>query len=85
MKTLKILHTELREDFGLLDRSLIKKELLAETGIQAVVDEPVRNGLSIQYDPTVLDDTQLLDIMCRHGLYPQLATPRPDAPPRADG
>jgi len=82
---MKILHTELREDFGLLDRNLIAKELLAEAGIYSVACEPARNCLSIQYDPAMLNNTQLLDIMCRHGLYPQPMTPRPDAPPRAHG
>jgi len=81
---MKIMHTELIEDFGLLDRGLVKKELLAETGIYAVADEPTRNHLTIEYDPAILDETQLLYIMCRHGLYPHPMTPRPDAP-RADG
>jgi hypothetical protein len=82
---MKILHAELREDFGLLDRPLIAKALLAEAGIHAVACEPVRNCLSIEYDPAMLNNTQLLDIMCRHGLYPQPMTPRADAPPRAHG
>jgi hypothetical protein len=82
---LKILHTKLREDFGLLDRRLIRTELLAETGIHSVSYEPARNCLSIEYDPDLVNDAQLLDIICRHGVYPDPGGPRSDGAPRTDG
>ena len=81
----KTVHTILREDFGQLDRDLIRTELLDETGIRDVTYEPARNRLSIEYDPAILNDARLLDIMCRCGVYPEPAGPVTDAPPRADG
>lgn len=68
---MKILHTELREDFGLLDQRLITVGLLAERGIHAVACEPPPHSLRIEYDPAVLDNTHLLDIVCRYGLFPK--------------
>jgi hypothetical protein len=76
---MKILHTELREDFGLLDQRLITVGLLAERGILSVACEPRPHCLSIEYDPAVLDNAHLLTIMCRYGLFPKSASSRPDA------
>lgn len=82
---MKILHAELREDFGPLDQRLITVGLLAERGIQSVACEPRPHCLSIEYDPAVLDDAHLLTIMWRYGLLPRSAPSRPDAQPPADG
>ncbi len=76
---MKIVHTTLREDFGLLDPRLVRTELLAENGIHSVAFEPTKHGLSIEYDPTVLNERDLLDIFCRHGVYPEAVPPRVDA------
>jgi hypothetical protein len=80
----RTIHTILREDFGPLDRQLIRKELLAESGIENVAFESARNGLTIEYDQNVLNDRRLLDIMCRYGVMPAPAVPDHGAP-RSDG
>lgn len=82
---LKIIRTTLREDFGLLDRGLVTRELLAEKGVRGVSDGPGKHCLSIEYDPAVLDGRKLLDVLCRHGVYPAAPEPRRDAQPRGDG
>jgi len=68
---MKTIHTVLREDFGRLDRNLIRSELLSEKGVHGVIFERSRNGLSIEYDPSVIDDSKLIEIMCRYGVYPE--------------
>jgi hypothetical protein len=80
---MKIIRTMLREDFGLLDRGLVRRDLLAEKGVCSVSDGPGEHCLSIEYDPAILDDKRLLDVMCRHGVYPTAI--RADAQPRGDG
>jgi hypothetical protein len=67
---MRTIHTILREDFGPLDRQLIRKELLAESGIEDVACESARNRLTIEYDPKVLNDLRLLDILYRCGVMP---------------
>jgi hypothetical protein len=81
----KTIHTILREDFGYLDTNLIKTELLAESGIDDVTYDPTRKRLSLEYDPALLDDQRLLDIMCRCGLYPEPAEQGTDEQPHGDG
>lgn len=80
---MKTIHTVLREDFGRLDRNLVRSELLSETGVLAVLFESTRNGLSIEYDPAVIDSTRLVEIMCRYGVYPESLPPKPYG--QADG
>ena len=82
---MKIVHTTLREDFGLLDANLVRSELLAEAGIAAVSLEPAKHGLFVEYDPAILTDRDLLDIFCRHGVYPEAVPPRADAEISHDG
>jgi hypothetical protein len=77
-------HTMLREDFGRLDRALVRAELLAERGIKNVLYESERNRLSIEYDPSVVDGRKLIDIMCRHGVYPEPIAPHLDDSTFAD-
>jgi hypothetical protein len=77
-------HTMLREDFGRLDRTQVGAELLAERGIKDVLYETQRNRLSIEYDPAIVDGTKLIDIMCRHGVYPEPIAPHLDDSTFAD-
>jgi hypothetical protein len=75
------LHAVLREDFGELDRNIVRSELLSENGVHDVRFERGRNGLSIEYDPSIIDDTKLIEIMCRYGVYPEPISPRPNGQP----
>jgi hypothetical protein len=75
---MKTIHTILREDFGRLDRNLVRSELLSERGVADVSFEAVRNGLTIAYDPAIIDDSKLLEIMCRYGVFPEAVSPRPN-------
>jgi hypothetical protein len=74
---MKTIHTILREDFGRLDRNLVRSELLCEPGVKSVSLETMRNGLTIEYDPSVVDDTKLVAIMCRYGVFPEAVPSRP--------
>jgi hypothetical protein len=82
---MEIIRTVPRDDFGLLDRRLIKGGLLAETGVCGVTDGPGEHCLSIEYDSAILDETKLMLVMCRHGLCPDPGLPRNDRLPLDDG
>jgi hypothetical protein len=75
----KTIHTVLREDFGRLDRNLVRSELLSERGVKDVSFEAVGNSLSIEYDPAVIAEAKVLEIMRRYGVF------RDAAPPRRNG
>lgn len=75
---MKTIHTVLREDFGRLDRNLVRSELLCEKGVCSVDFERNRNGLSIEYDPSIIDDSKLIEIMCRYGVYPEPISSQPN-------
>ena len=77
---MKTIHTVLREDFGLLDRTLVRSELLSEKGVHDVTFEQSRNGLLIEYDPSMINDTKLIEIMCRYGVYPEPISPSVNGP-----
>jgi hypothetical protein len=77
---MKTIRTILREDFGRLDRTLVRSELLSEKGVHEVTFERSRNGLSIEYDPSIIDDTKLIEIMCRYGVYPEPISSRANGP-----
>ena len=77
---MKTIHTVLREDFGLLDRTLVRSELLSEKGVHDVTFERSRNGLLIEYDPSMINDTKLIEIMCRYGVYPEPISPSVNGP-----
>lgn len=81
---MKVVHTTLREDFGLLDPRLVRSELLAEAGIASVSFEPA-HGLCIEYDPAILSERDLLDVFCRHGVYPEAVPPHADVEFSRDG
>jgi hypothetical protein len=66
---MKTIHTILRDDFGRLDRNLVRSELLSELGVKDVSFETVRNSLSIEYDPSVIADAKVLEIMRRYGVF----------------
>src|SRR5687768_15865575 len=68
---MKKIRTALREDFGQLDRDLVRSELLSQEGVLTVSLEPSRNGLTIEYDPAHINDTKLIEIMCLYGVYPE--------------
>jgi hypothetical protein len=65
---MKTIHTILKEDFGLLDRNLVRSGLLSERGVTAVSLETSRNGLLVEYDPAIVDGSTLALIMCRNGV-----------------
>jgi hypothetical protein len=71
----KTIHTILREDFGRLDRTLVRSELLSEKGVTGVAFEPARNGLLIEFDPTIVNDSKLVEIMCRYGVLESPSCP----------
>jgi hypothetical protein len=67
---MKTIQTILCEDFGRLDRDLVRTQLLGQRGICDVHCASARNGLVVEYDPDVLDHRRLLDIMCHVGVFP---------------
>jgi hypothetical protein len=73
---MKTIYTVLRDDFGRLDRNLVRSELLSERGVKNVSFETARNGLSIEYDPAIIADAKVLEIMRRYGVFPDAAPPR---------
>ena len=38
--------------------------------------EIARNGLTIEYDPALVDDSKLLEIMCRYGVFAEASSPQ---------
>ena len=34
--------------------------------------------MAIEYDPSVIDDSKLIEIMCRYGVYPEPISSRPN-------
>ena len=64
----------LRADFGLLDRNLVRSELLCEPGVESVSFQKV--ALTIEYDPTKVDDSRLIEIMHRYGACTAPTTPQ---------
>jgi hypothetical protein len=71
MKTVSV---TLREDLKHIDHDALEQELTAEAGIHAIHFDSSRNHtLTIDYDPAVLSETQLLNSIYRHGVYPEPA------------
>ena len=70
---MNIIHAVLCEDYGRLDASSIRDELLTEAGIRNVCYEAGRNRLRIEYDPVIVSHARLVDVMCRHALFPEPA------------
>jgi len=65
---MKTLEAQLLEDFGAVDRDLVRRRLLAERGINAVFDGPGDHSLTIEYDPAAFAGGKMLDVLCRCGL-----------------
>ena len=57
---MKTLEAQLLEDFGAVDRGLVRRGLLAERGINAVFDGPGDHSLTIEYDPDALAGEKLI-------------------------
>ena len=70
---MKTIYTILKEDVGRLAQNLLRSELLSERGVQNVSFETARNGVSIEYDPAIVDDSKLLEILGRYGVLPESA------------
>lgn len=70
----------LREALGAdVDREWLREQLLAERGIRRVSFEPGEtHRLTIEYDPQTLSESELLDCIYRHGVYPE---PEPASTP----
>jgi GNAT superfamily N-acetyltransferase len=64
----RTIETTLLEDFGKLDRDLIRRGLLAERGITNVFDGPGAHSLSVEYDPAIIAGEKLSLTLCRHGV-----------------
>lgn len=75
---MKTLETTLLEDFGPVDRNLVRRGLLAERGIHAVFDGPGDHSLTIEYDPAAVAGEKLLEILCRNGVCPEVVAPPAD-------
>ncbi|MEO8467839.1 MAG: hypothetical protein ABI640_21160 [Gammaproteobacteria bacterium] len=82
---MKTIHTILREDFGLLDRNFVRSELLSERGVNLVTFGALRNALSIEFDPAIIDNAKLVEITCRYGICPETILPRPNVQQPGDG
>jgi hypothetical protein len=68
-----VIHAVLCEDYGRLDAHSIRDELLTEAGIRDVCCEAARYRLRIEYDPVIVSHAHLVDLMCRHALFPAVA------------
>ena len=75
---MKTLEAQMVEDFGVIDRGLVRRGLLAERGISAVYDGPGDHSLTIQYDPDALAGEKLFDLLCRYGLCSHVVAPPAD-------
>jgi RimJ/RimL family protein N-acetyltransferase len=75
---MKTLEAQLLEDFGAVDRSLVRRGLLAEHGISAVFDGPGDHSLTIEYDPVALGGEKLFEVLCRYGLSSHVVAPPAD-------
>lgn len=66
---MKTIDTVLKQDAGRLTQALVRSELLCQRGVAAVSFEPSRNLISIEYDPTVVDDSTLMQIIRLYGAW----------------
>lgn len=75
---MRTLEAQLLEDFGAVDRRLVRRGLLAERGISAVLDGPGDHSLTIEYDPASLTGEGLFELLCRYGLCSKVVAPPAD-------
>ena len=76
VRPMKTIHTILRDDPGRLTQNLVRSELLSQRGVATVSFEPNCNRVSIEYDPTIVDDSTLMLIMRLYGVCPEPASPK---------
>lgn len=76
MKTVQV---TLLEDFGPVDRNLIRQGLLSEHGITGVFDGPGEHSLTVEYDPAAVGGERLIEVLCSNGVSPQVIAP-PEGP-----
>jgi GNAT superfamily N-acetyltransferase len=74
----RTIEATLLEDFGTIDRGLIRRDLLAERGITGVFDGPGDHCLTIEYDPAILAGEKLLEVLGRYSICPEVVAPPPD-------
>jgi len=79
---MKTLEAQLLEDFGAVDRGLVRRGLRAERGISGVFDGPGDHSLTIEYDPATLAGQTLSDVLCRYGLCSEVVAPPADVKDR---
>jgi GNAT superfamily N-acetyltransferase len=79
---MKTLEAQLLEDFGAVDRGLVRRGLLAERGITGVFDGPGDHSLTIEYDPAAVPNQKLIELLCRYGLSSHVIEPPADVPAR---
>jgi hypothetical protein len=65
---MKTLHTVLRTDPGHLTQNLVRSELLSQRGVAAVSFDPNCNGITIEYDPAIVEESTLMLIMRLYGV-----------------
>lgn len=75
---MKTVEATLLEDFGPVDRNLVRQGLLGERGISAVFDGPGDHTLTIEYDPAAVAGEKLLEVLCRNGVCPEVVAPPAD-------
>jgi GNAT superfamily N-acetyltransferase len=75
---MKTLEAQLLQDFGAVDRDLVRRGLLAERGISAVFDGPGDYSLTIEYDPAAVAGEKLFELLCRYGLCSEVVAPPAD-------
>lgn len=75
---MKTVEAQLLEDFGAVDRALVRRGLLAEHGISAVFDGPGDHSLTIEYNPAAVGESKLVEILCRYGLCHHVVAPPAD-------
>jgi GNAT superfamily N-acetyltransferase len=74
----RVIETTLLEDFGMVDREVVRRGLLAERGITNVFDGPGDHSLSIEYDPAIIAGEKLTLTLSRHGVCPGAVPSPPD-------
>jgi len=76
--TVRTIEALVLEDFGTIDRGLMRRGLLAERGITRVFDGPGDHSLTIEYDPAIIAGEKLFEVLCSHGLCSEVVAPPPD-------
>jgi GNAT superfamily N-acetyltransferase len=75
---MKTLEAQVLEDYGAVDRDVVRRRLLAERGITGVFEGPGDHSLTIEYDPAAVAGEKLFEILCHHGLCSHVVAPPAD-------